>query len=61
MSDLTPAPAGMRSVERITENLGAASVVLADDEFSRIEAELSKIGIHGDRTDEDIARLRQMV
>ena len=53
---LVPIP-GMRSTERIRENLGAAEVRLTEGEFSRIEDELSKIAIHGNRTDEDIAKL----
>jgi aryl-alcohol dehydrogenase-like predicted oxidoreductase len=51
---------GMRSLERIRENLGAASVQLTSEDFAQIEAELSLITIHGNRTDEDIARLRSM-
>lgn len=47
----------MRREERIIENLGAADVVLTDEEFTRLEAELDKITIHGDRKDEDIAKL----
>jgi len=47
-------------LERITENLGAADVDLTHEEFERIEAELAKIEIHGNRTDEDIARLRDL-
>ncbi len=57
---IVPIP-GMRRIERIRENLGAAEVVLTDAEFTRIEAELAKITIHGNRTDEDIAKLRQML
>jgi aryl-alcohol dehydrogenase-like predicted oxidoreductase len=53
---IVPIP-GMRSVERIQENLGAADVELTEQEFERIEAELAKIEIHGNRTDEDIAKL----
>lgn len=56
---VVPIP-GMRCIERIRENLGAADVVLTNEEFSQIEAELAKITIHGNRTDEDIAKLRQM-
>lgn len=56
---IVPIP-GMRKLERIKENLGAADVELTEDEFARIETELAKIEIHGDRTDEDIARLRDM-
>ena len=50
----------MRRDERIIENLGAADVELTDKEFEQIEAELAKIEIHGNRTDEDIAKLKDM-
>jgi hypothetical protein len=33
---------------------------LTEQEFGRIEAELAKIEIHGNRTDEDIAKLRDL-
>jgi len=56
---IVPIP-GMRSVERIQENLGAADVELTEAEFERIEAELANIEIHGNRTDQDIARLRNL-
>lgn len=56
---IVPIP-GMRKSERIKENLDAADVALTEDEFERIEAELAKIEIHGNRTDEDIAKLRDM-
>lgn len=56
---IVPIP-GMRRDERIVENLGAADVELTDDEFEQIERELSKIEIHGNRTDEDIAKLKDM-
>ena len=55
---IVPIP-GSRKLERIQENLGAADVDLTDDEFAQIEAELAKIKIHGNRTDEDIAKLKQ--
>lgn len=56
---LVPIP-GSRKLERIQENLGAADVDLTDDEFTQIEAQLATITIHGNRTDEDIAKLRQI-
>ena len=56
---IVPIP-GMRRDERIIENLGAADVELTDREFKQIEAELSKIEIHGHRTDADIAKLNDM-
>jgi hypothetical protein len=40
--------------------LKAANVDLTDGEFNQIEAELAKIKIHGNRTDEDIAKLAHM-
>jgi aryl-alcohol dehydrogenase-like predicted oxidoreductase len=56
---IVPIP-GSRRPERIQENLGAADVELTDAEFNQIEAELAKIEIHGNRTDEDIAKLRDL-
>jgi aryl-alcohol dehydrogenase-like predicted oxidoreductase len=56
---IVPIP-GSRKLERIQENLGAADIDLTDEEFGRIEAELAKIEIHGNRTDEDIAKLRDL-
>jgi hypothetical protein len=56
---IVPIP-GSRKIERIEENLGAADVNLTKEEFDRIEAELAKIEIHGNRTDEAIAKLRDM-
>jgi hypothetical protein len=41
--------------------LSAADVELTDHEFHQIEAELATIEIHGNRTDEDIAKLRNMI
>ncbi|MCG7210128.1 aldo/keto reductase [Streptomyces arenae] len=56
---IVPIP-GSRRLERITENLGAADVELSGEEFDRIEAELAQIDLHGNRTDEDIAKLRNL-
>ncbi len=56
---IVPIP-GSRRLERIEENLGAADVDLTDAEFARIEAELARIEIHGNRTDEDIATLHSL-
>lgn len=50
---IVPIP-GTKKYDRLVENLGAADVVLTDSEYGQIEAELSKIEIHGNRTDEDI-------
>lgn len=53
---IVPIP-GMRREERLVENLGAADVLLTDEEFSALERAVEAIPIHGNRTDEDIARL----
>ena len=50
---VVPIP-GMRKDERLVENFGAADVELSDEEFKKIEEELKKITIYGNRTDEDI-------
>lgn len=56
---IVPIP-GSRKLHRVEENLGAADIELTDQEFSQLEAELSKIKIHGDRKDEDLAKLRSL-
>lgn len=56
---IVPIP-GSRRRDRIEENLGAAEIHLTDEEFHRIEAGLEEIPIFGNRTDEDIARLRDL-
>jgi aryl-alcohol dehydrogenase-like predicted oxidoreductase len=56
---IVPIP-GSTNIERIEENLGAANIELTDEEYVNIEAELSSIQIHGNRTDEDIAKLRSL-
>lgn len=53
---IVPIP-GMRSEARIRENLGAADIELSDVEFAELEQALARITIHGNRTDEDIAKL----
>ena len=50
---ILPIP-GMRTEERIEENLASVNVELTDEEYNQIESELSKIKIHGNRTDKDI-------
>lgn len=50
---IVPIP-GTKSLSRLKENIGAVEVSLTDGEFERLETELSKIKIHGNRTDEDI-------
>ncbi len=53
---VVPIP-GMRKDERVIENLGAAGIELTDAEFEKIEKELDKITIYGNRTDKDIHKL----
>jgi len=47
-----------RKTRGLEENLGAADVDMTGEPFERIEAELAKIEIHGNRTEVDIAKLR---
>ena len=57
---VTPIP-GARTTERIEENLGAADVELAPGELDVLQRELAKIPIHGNRTDKDIMKLRELL
>jgi aryl-alcohol dehydrogenase-like predicted oxidoreductase len=56
---IVPIP-GSRNPERMAENLGAAAITLTDIEYTKLEAALGKIKIHGNRADEDIAKLRSL-
>ena len=56
---IVPIP-GMRKEERVRENLGSADMELTAEELAALEKALSEIEIHGNRTDEDIAKLRYM-
>lgn len=56
---LVPIP-GMRREEREREDLGSSEVELDAEELAALEKALSEIKIHGNRTDEDIAKLRYM-
>lgn len=53
---IVPIP-GMRREERIVENLGAADIELSAAEYEQLNAELSKIEIHGSRSGKDIQKL----
>ena len=57
---LVPNP-GMRKEERLRENFGATDVKLKREEFEQIETALENIHIYGNRTDEDIARVKDMI
>lgn len=52
---------GMRSEERINENLGASEVILTDKEYNSLTDALNSMQVYGDRKDEDIAKLGAMV
>ncbi|MDE7231061.1 MAG: aldo/keto reductase [Oscillospiraceae bacterium] len=56
---IVPIP-GMRKEERVRENLGSAEIQLSKQELAMLEKSLSEIKIYGNRTDEDIAKLRYM-
>ncbi len=56
---IVPIP-GMRRIERLKENLGAAIITLSKEEYDSLEKGLSTIAIHGNRTDEAIARLHEL-
>jgi aryl-alcohol dehydrogenase-like predicted oxidoreductase len=56
---IVPIP-GSRKLERIEENLGAADVDLTEEEYTLLETELGKIDLRGNRTDGDIAKLRDL-
>lgn len=56
---IVPIP-GSRKLERVQENLGASDVELTEAEFNQIEKELENVQIYGNRTDEDIAKLKNM-
>ncbi len=56
---IVPIP-GSRTLERIRENLGAAEVEMINNEFQQMEKELQNVQIYGDRTDEDIAKLKEI-
>ena len=58
VTPLTAVQSEYSMMERIIENL--ADVELTDQEFKRIEEALSEITIHENRTDADIARLKNM-
>ena len=53
---IVPIP-GMRKEERIKENLGAVDVFLSSDEYNKLNEELAKIKIYGDRSGKDILKL----
>ncbi|QNP68380.1 aldo/keto reductase [Streptomyces roseirectus] len=57
---IVPIP-GSRKLHRVQENLDAAELDLTDEEFARIENELAKIEIHGNRTDEDVMSLKKLL
>lgn len=55
---IVPIP-GMRKIERMEENFGAADVELTQEEYERLERKLAQIPVYGNRTDADIVKLQQ--
>lgn len=47
-SNVIPIP-GSKNKGRIMENLRASEVVLTDEEFDRLDAELNRLPVHGVR------------
>lgn len=56
---IVPIP-GMRSDARIKENLGAADILLTDEEYNTLTVALNKLKVYGNRTDEQIAELGEL-
>ena len=56
---IVPIP-GMRTTARMEENFGAADVALTQREYERLEESLAKLTLYGNRTDQDIAKLKRM-
>ena len=56
---IIPIP-GMRSDSRIEENLGAADIVLSDEEYALLTGELNKLKVYGERTDTQISELGEL-
>jgi aryl-alcohol dehydrogenase-like predicted oxidoreductase len=53
---IAPIP-GTTKLERLKENIGAASVELTPDDLNEIDSVASKIAVHGDRYPEHLERL----
>jgi aryl-alcohol dehydrogenase-like predicted oxidoreductase len=53
---IVPIP-GTRKLERLEENIGAASVDLTDDDLSEIRDAASKITVQGARVPEEVLKL----
>ncbi|UCG24554.1 MAG: aldo/keto reductase [Chloroflexota bacterium] len=48
---------GSRKLERLDENIGAATIGLTPDDLQEIDSALSKITVHGDRYPKEIAKM----
>lgn len=55
---IVPIP-GMGSGASLEESFGAVDVALSEEGLQAIESALTRSAIHGNRTDEDIAKLRE--
>lgn len=56
---IVPIP-GMRSDTRIHENLGAAGIVLSDNEYNALTTGLNNMKVYGERKDEEISQLGEL-
>lgn len=56
---IVPIP-GMRKTECMEENFEAASVILTQEEYEKLERELAEIPVYGNRTDADSAKLKKI-
>jgi aryl-alcohol dehydrogenase-like predicted oxidoreductase len=56
---IVPIP-GTRRLERLDENIGAASVSLTPDDLSEIESAASKITVQGARYPEELERMTNL-
>lgn len=57
---IVPIP-GMRKIERVSENFNATEIEFTAEEFAEFENQLSEIKIYGNRTDEDIKKLKLLL
>lgn len=51
----------MRKIERIQENFDSCNISISEELLTKFEAELSSLVIYGNRTDEDIMKLKDLL
>ncbi|MDO5352672.1 MAG: aldo/keto reductase, partial [Succinatimonas sp.] len=52
---------GMRKIERIQKNFDSCNISISEELLTKFEAELSSLVIYGNRTDEDIMKLKDLL